>query len=208
MESRPTIVVGIDAGYANLAFVVVSTENISRPVFHGRFRILAGKYSEVALLDACEEFFKRPDIVKWMERADQIMLEYQKDRKFHTVNMFAKVKYFNKTSIVHPNTVGAHFKLAKDRKEKKKDAVALFQSNTVIGSEKGKKDDLADAYLLTIYYLQQNFELGGWKALEDGKANVRRPAVVSDREPEQKRARQQSEDCVVYPGYQQGFLFL
>lgn len=207
METRPTIVVGIDAGYANLAMVVVSTENIARPLFHGRFRILAGKYSEHELLQGCYKFFNRDDVKRWLERADHINLEYQKDKKFAIVNMFVLVPYFAKTTTVHPNTVGAHFKLSNDRATKKKEAIYLLQNNSLIGGEKGKKDDIADAYLLAIYYLQQNFELVGWKSLEDGKTLERRPTDISDGEPESKRPRQQFGNSFVYQGFSQN-LFL
>ena len=114
--------------------------------------MFTGKFSEERLVRAVQEWIHTETIQKLFREADEIILERQMTMKFQCINHFIRANFFDKTREVNPNTVGAFFSLPiKDRKKKKKQAVELVTSHTVFPVRKGKKDDLADAYLLAFY---------------------------------------------------------
>lgn len=145
-------IVGIDAGYVNFALCGINTSDISRPYHWSNTALFTGKFTEERLARAMQEWVHRPDIQQLLREADEIILERQMTMKFQCVNHWIRANFFDKTREVNPNTVGAFFLLpVKDRKQKKKKAVELVTSHTVFPIRKGKKDDLADAYLLAFY---------------------------------------------------------
>ncbi len=145
-------VVGIDAGYVNFAVCGVDTRDLTRPYYWKNSPLFTGKFSEERLVHAIQEWINRPDIRELLDGADQIVLERQLTMKFQCVNHCVRFNYFDKTAEVNPRTLGAFFRLPVDRPSKKKDSVLLVTRNTAFPIRKGKKDDLADAYLLAAYH--------------------------------------------------------
>lgn len=145
-------IIGVDAGYVNFAICGINTRDITQPYHWTKFPLFTGKFTEERLVHAVQEWIHRESIQQLFREADEIILERQMTMKFQCINHFIRANFFDKTREVNPNTLGAFFSLPiKDRKQKKKKAVELVMSHTVFPVRKGKKDDLADAYLLAFY---------------------------------------------------------
>jgi hypothetical protein len=144
-------VVGIDVGYVNNAMCVIDG-NSRKPKYWVNAPLIKGKFTEEKLKKAAYDWVKSPEIKAWLDSADDIVLERQMMKKFEAVNNCIRFLYWEKTIELAPNTVGAYFKLPQDRASKKKAAVALVSVNVPFVC-KGKKDDLADAYLLATFGL-------------------------------------------------------
>lgn len=145
-------VVGIDAGYVNFAVCGLDTRALARPYYWKNSPLFTGKFSEERLVREIQRWINQPDIRELLDGADQIVLERQLTMKFQCVNHCVRFNYFDKTVEVNPRTLGAFFRLPSDRPSKKKAAVELVTRNTVFPVRKGKKDDLADAYLLAAFH--------------------------------------------------------
>jgi hypothetical protein len=145
-------IVGIDAGYVNFAVCGIDTRALARPYYWKNSPLFKGKFSEERLIEAIQHWINQPEIRELLDGADQIVLERQMTMKFQAVNHCVRFNYFDKTVEVNPRTIGAFFRLPADRPGKKKDAVQLVTRNTVFPIRKGKKDDLADAYLLAAFH--------------------------------------------------------
>lgn len=148
-------VVGIDAGYVNLAVCGINTEEPDKPYFWHNFCLFNGPFSEEKLVSAIYHWIHLPEIKHLLDSADCIVLERQMTMKFQAVNHCIRFAYFHKTKEVSPMSVGAFFGLPRERRPKKKAAVDLVSQFVVLPVKKGKKDDYADAFLLVMY------ELGG-----------------------------------------------
>lgn len=201
---RPWRVVGIDAGWKNLAICAIDYPNILRPSTWELHQIMEPPYAREKFMGAVQEFFEREDVKALLESADHIVLEKQLQEKYACLNCKVRFAYWEKTVEVHPNSVGKKFGLALDRKTKKKEAVVLAQKNAVFPKRKGKKDDLADAYLLAVYGLHQlQKPIEGWKHLEgDGGLHPRTNARKRDLEPEPTVARQLKKASPAVEGFQ------
>ena len=171
-------VVGVDAGYVNFATCGIDSDGVFRPYHWTNEALFTGKFTEERLCKAIYEWINRPDIKTLLDEADQIVLERQMAMKFQAINHCIRFRYFDKTIEVSPSTVGKQFKLPSDRRSKKKRAVELVGTNVPLPISKGKKDDLADSYLLAAYGLfQHSPELKeGWKDVDSGDSGARKPA--------------------------------
>jgi len=158
-------VVGIDAGYVNFSFCSVSSSDILRPLCWSNEALFTGKFSEERLAEEIYRWVTKPEVKDMLDRADKIVLERQMVKKFQAVNHCIRFRYFEKTVELNPNTVGKYFKLPLERAPKKKAAVELVGSNLPFPVRKGKKDDLADSYLLAAYVIFQEYPQlkEGWK---------------------------------------------
>jgi hypothetical protein len=143
-------VVGVDAGYVNFAVCMLSEGDFRRPVYWNNSPLFLGKFSKEKLASAVYEWITKPDIKAMLESADLIVLEKQFEPKYEAVNHCIRFRYWDKTTEVAPATMSKEFSLPMTRKEKKKAAVELVSRNAVFPIKKGKKDDLADAYLLAL----------------------------------------------------------
>jgi len=163
-------VIGIDAGYVNFAVCGVNSKDILRPYYWKNEPLFTGEFSEERLCQAINEWTSRPDIRHMLDEADVIMLERQMTMKFQAVNHCIRFRWWEKTREVNPKTFAAFFGLPQTRKEKKKASVDLVGSNTVLPVKKGKKDDLADAYLLALFHIFTSSPIlkEGWNDRRDG----------------------------------------
>ena len=144
-------VVGIDAGYVNFAVCAIDADNFHRPFYWKNSALFKGEFSQKKLRQAIFNWLETDEVKGLLDGADQIVLEEQMVMKFQAVNHFIMSRYFDKTITVWPKTHAAYFGLPQDRKEKKKAGVELVGRNAVLPIRKGKKDDLADSYLLAAY---------------------------------------------------------
>jgi len=163
-------VVGIDAGYVNFAVCAIDADNFHRPFYWKNSALFKGEFSQKKLRLALFNWLETDEIRGLLDGADQIVLEEQMVMKFQAVNHFIMSRYFEKTITVWPKTHAVFFGLSLDRKSKKKEAVDLVGRNAVLPIKKGKKDDLADAYLLAAYgHFVYNPKLKeGWLDVHNG----------------------------------------
>lgn len=168
-------IVGIDAGYVNFAVCGVNTNDVEHPYHWVNRPLFTGKFSEDRLANAVYAWIQLPEIEQLLNEADEIILERQMTMKFQAVNHCIRFRYFDKTREVHPNTVRAFFNLPVLRKAKKKAAVDLVSSKLVLPVKRGKKDDLADAFLLCLW------------AGADRDASLARGWVDESAEPQKKK---------------------
>jgi len=144
-------IVGVDPGYVNFAVCAINTLQPTKPYYWSNAPLFRGTFSEEKLCVALNDWITQDHIKALLDEADEIILERQMTMKFQAVNHCIRFRYFAKTREVNPKTLGAFFMLPLKRREKKKAAVELVQKNAVLPITKGKKDDLADAYLLAFY---------------------------------------------------------
>lgn len=166
-------VLGIDAGYANLAYCEIESEDHQHPVTWHCCRILEGHFSEQAFFHAIYRWVTSETMKELFLRADRIVLERQMATKFAAINVVIRTLYYDKTVEYNPQSIGAFYKFPRDRLSKKAAAVEFVGLLAEIPDRK-KKDDLADAYLLALYDLQFHFGF-----LTEGLHNVVR--VQGDR---------------------------
>ena len=203
---RPWRVIGIDAGWKNLAICAIDAGNYQKPVHWQLYTIMEPPYIREKFLGAVQRFFEREDVKTLLRSADLIVLERQLQEKYACLNCKVRFEFWENTIEVHPSTVGKQYGLSKDRKSKKKEAVVLAQKNAVFPRVKGKKDDLADAFLMAMYGLQQKHKIEGWKSLEDGERN-RRPdeLPVLPRKPQRSDSQQHPPFAPTFGGFQTRF---
>jgi len=146
-------VLGIDMGYANLAWCIIDTEhNPRRPTHWAVERILSGK----GTMDNCYEA-----ILNWVTRhfklflaCDAVILERQMKKKFIVMNTVVRTIFRGKSFMVAPTTVQRFFGLPRGRAFKKQAAIELCNEQLDgLPQVKQKQDDLADAALLALYHL-------------------------------------------------------
>lgn len=182
MERNRKTIVAIDVGEVNLGFCEIDLSS-NRPSNWKRVEIVSkGNAKRQDLYAGLEKWLQTPEIALALANASFIVLEDQYKSKYVAMNAFIQSKHFNKTKLVNPKQLAKYFNLPQTRKEKKKAAVELVSLNTDLKHFKGKKDDLADAYLLGIFFLfNLNSELRkGWNELsakcsETQTAKVKRP---------------------------------
>lgn len=150
-----SFVVGIDMGYVNLG-VCALTRDYQQPQqwFVRRIWGGAGTPTEEALFWAIRSWCASNS--ELLENADRIVLEKQMRAKFKVMNTVIRALYPDKTIVVAPQTVGAHFKLTNKRAVKKREAIELcakFWPQHPLPD--GKQDDMADAALLAKYVIDK-----------------------------------------------------
>lgn len=146
-------VLGIDAGYVNFAVCYLDVADFRRPLHWTNAPLFTGTFSEQKLAEAIYAWATDPVNERMLCEADCIVLERQMVLKFQAVNHCIRFRHWDKTIEVAPATMAKLFGLPGTRKEKKKAAVELVGKNAVFPVKKGKKDDLADAFLLAAHGL-------------------------------------------------------
>jgi hypothetical protein len=168
-------IVGVDAGYVNFAVCGIDTSAPDHPYYWKVRPLFTGTFSEERLAKAVYAWINLPEVKELLENADEIILERQMTMKFQAVNHCIRFLYFDKTKEVHPNTVRALFRLPETRRAKKKAAVDLVASRVIFPIKKGKKDDLADSFLLALYAGIITFPAmaAGWVELEPAQKRLK-----------------------------------
>lgn len=157
-----SLVIAIDAGYANFAWVAIKNGNWRSPERWSKQRLIT-KFSEEALFAATYRWCQVNK--ELLDRATAIVLERQIEKKFAVMNTVIRTLYFDKTVVISPQTISASFNLPRTRAEKKKASVSLVKKMGCRVPAVKKQDDLADAMLLAVNFLgEQNPEiLTGWR---------------------------------------------
>ncbi len=152
-------VCAIDAGYRNFAYCVVDNNNWRQPLVWNKVDLWApaagkrGVPTKDDLVRITHEWCRSN--WKLLRGCDCIILENQLRVPFIIINTVIQALFFNKCSVVHPMTVAAFFKLPKTRAEKKVAGVLTVGAYAQIDTQRGKVDDLADAWLMAVWKLVQ-----------------------------------------------------
>lgn len=166
-------VVAIDVGYRNFAVCAVDTHHWDDPHHFVAEDLWPRRVDRkvVPTRDDCVEI-----ALLWMQRnrallqaADAIVLESQMRVPFVIMNTVIQAAYFDKTHVVHPQTVGAFWRLPRTRELKKAAGVrtALLNDVPLVRANGGKLDDMADAWLMAVYWLVQIGALGEEQLLRE-----------------------------------------
>lgn len=150
-------VLAIDMGFANLAYCMVGSNARRAPLAWHCERIWDGQGKPTGdnLFWAIHNWvYAHRDL---LIEADAIVLERQMQARFKCMNTVVRTLYPFKTELVSPLTIQRLFKLPKGRDAKKRDAVKqcakLF--DTPIPEIGFKKDDMADAALMALWWLNK-----------------------------------------------------
>jgi hypothetical protein len=155
-EINYTRVLAIDVGYRNFAWCVVDSSHWKAPLrlqhedWWGKKR---KKPTRQKLMDLCDDWCNRN--AGELKAATWIVLEHQIQKIFIAMNAFLASKYWHKTRIVSPMTLCGVFDLPRSREEKKAATVALARHNGVVFPDARKDDDLADAWLMCMWQMNQ-----------------------------------------------------
>ena len=157
------IIVAIDPGLKNLGWAVFNT-TANRFVSFGRYDLtkdqpkkLKTKYVELvrAFVDASKDVF---------EMADLVLIEIQMVAKFKVIATAFQCFFWGKSEMVSPRSVRCHFKISTGNYAKnKKASVAIIPTLPISAQnkrwfqsfEKKKRDDVADAMLIALYWAQK-----------------------------------------------------
>ncbi len=151
-------VCAIDAGTRNFAWCIVDNNNWRDPLHWQREDLWvprAGRRGTPTKDDIIDI------TVKWvnahralLDTCDLVVLERQMRVPYIIMNTVIHTSFYGKCEQVHPMTVGSFWKLPKKREAKKRAGVAVAQHFAEI-PRAVKTDDLADAWLMAVYYLVQ-----------------------------------------------------
>lgn len=151
-------VVAIDPGFKNFAFVEILAARPKKPNIWKNIQLLKPPYTIERVSKAIYDWVTSDPIKLMLDLASVIVLEHQKTRKFDVIVNCIRFRYWEKTKVIHPNTIKSLYNLPSDRKEKKKATVLLVTGNVILPIKKGKKDDLCDAYLLALSEFKDEIE--------------------------------------------------
>jgi glycosyltransferase involved in cell wall biosynthesis len=160
------LILGVDAGYANLAYCMIDSEDHKNPSTWDVVRVMEGHFTEQKFFHVIYRWVTSETMRELFQKADRIVLERQMSTKFAAINVVIRTLYYDKTIEYNPQTIGAFYKFPRDRYSKKRATIEYVGLIAQIPDRK-KKDDLADAYLLALYDLQFHFGV-----LTEGSSDV------------------------------------
>lgn len=150
-------VCAIDCGTRNFAWCVVDRFDIRSPVVWRLEDLWApapGRRRHPTKVDSVGM------AVRWvranfdmLRTCDAIVLENQMRETFIVLNSAIHALLYDRVDVVHPMTVGTFWGLPTDRENKKLQGIACCKANGARLAETGKQDDLADVWLMAVYYL-------------------------------------------------------
>ena len=154
------IVVAIDPGIRNLGWSVYDTQ-AEKFLNFGRYDLIQDhpkkmhtKYAELvkAFVDASSAVF---------DLADVVCIEMQMTAKFKVIATAFQCFFWDKAHLVSPRSVRCHFGISTgDYAKNKKASIALIPTLSIPAQnqllfqtfDKSKRDDVADAMLLALYW--------------------------------------------------------
>lgn len=147
-------VCAIDAGYRNFAYCIVDNLSWNAPLvwrkedLWGRRKGTPTNRDLIAITQTwCE------NNREMLGACDCILLEKQMRIPFIVMNTVIQAHHFNASEVISPNTFGAFFKLPKKRIPKKMATIELCQKHTIMPDQYDKIDDLADAWMMSVWGL-------------------------------------------------------
>lgn len=181
VTKRTMIVVAIDPGIRNLGWAVYNTTTACFISF-GRYDLLKDqpknlhtKYAHLvrSFVDASSDVFAM---------ADAVAIEIQMTAKFKVIATAFQCFFWGKSYRVSPRSVRCHFKISTGNYAKnKKASIELIPSLDIPAKnkawysamDKNKRDDVADAMLLALYWSCKHREKPNKKAHKSSKKRRR-----------------------------------
>jgi hypothetical protein len=151
------LIVGIDVGIRNLAMCALED---GKPVEWCNEGIVDGKYEPCKNVEYVMAFVQRHKAL--LQRADHIVIERQLRANMRVIEAILHTLHWGKCSVVHARSVKARYGLARRDYRKNKQAAVEFVLKhapecplTHFFRNCRKRDDLADSYLLALFYSEQ-----------------------------------------------------
>lgn len=154
------LIVGIDVGIRNLALCAlrdgVPEQWVNEPLVEGR-------YEPTRNVEYCMHFVQKH--ARLLAAADHVVIERQLRANMRCIEAVLHALHWGKCSIVHARTVKARYGLSRrDYRQNKQAAVeyVLRHAPPCAATERfqrcRKRDDLADAFLLALFYSEHPTE--------------------------------------------------
>jgi len=160
------IVVAIDPGLRNLGWSVYDT-NKEIFVSFGRYDLLKDqpKAKHTKYTNLVRDFVEASKDV--FDIADAIVIEIQMVAKFKVIQTAFECFFWEKSHLISPRSVRCHFDISTGNYSKNKKASVNKISELDIPHknkiwferfDKSKRDDVADAILIALYYVQKGYK--------------------------------------------------
>lgn len=160
------IIVAIDPGLRNLGWSVYDTTRESFISF-GRYDLLKDqpKNKHTKYPDLVHDFIRASKDV--FDTADAVTIEIQMVAKFKVIQTAFQCFFWDKAHLISPRSVRCHFDISTGNYAKNKKAsvnkileLDIPSKNKVWFErfEKTKRDDVADAILIALYYAQKGYK--------------------------------------------------
>ena len=157
--------IAIDVGIVNLGLCVYNTDTEKIVLWDCvPLRSSGGKYYPCKNVEYVREFMRR--YADYFDDARKVLVERQMRCNMRIIEAVFEALNHDRCLVIHPRSIKAHYKLSgKDYRDNKAKAVEwarayvqdhadLFAPHATERFASGKKqDDLADALLLLIYYI-------------------------------------------------------
>ena len=174
------IILAIDPGLKNLGWAVYDTSKNSFLSF-GRYNLLEGhpkkmhtKYAFLvrSFIDASKKVF---------ETADKICIEIQMAAKFKVIATAFQCFFWDRSELISPRSVRCHFKISTGNYAKNKKAsiaiipkleIPLRNKQWFHSFDKNKRDDVADAMLLALYWVNVKLKKDTTKKRKRSSSNI------------------------------------
>ena len=192
------IIVAIDPGIKNLGWSVYdSSKNIF--LSFGRYNLLKDqpknmhtKYAFLvkSFVESCKDVF---------EAADKICIEIQMVAKFKVIATAFQCFFWDRSELVSPRSVRCHFKISTGNYTKNKKAsiaivpkldIPLKNKRWFNTFDKKKRDDVADAMLIALYWAEKGQQK---KEKEEKKKDKKRKRTTQQTKSKRRRVYKKEE---------------
>ena len=161
------IIVAIDPGIKNLGWSVYDSSKNTFISF-GRYNLLKDQPKEkhTKYADLVYDFISASKDV--FDMADAIVIEIQMAAKFKMIQTAFQCFFWGKSHLISPRSVRCYFKISTGNYNKNKKAsvekipqLQISQTNKhwFERFDKAKRDDVADAILIALYYYEKGLEV-------------------------------------------------
>lgn len=172
--------VAIDVGIKNLGLCIFNFLNNKIILWDCVSLVPDGRYIPSNNVQYVRQFIKKYS--DYFEESTQIIIERQMRCNMRIVEAIIQCLYHDRTTIISARSVKMHYDLStRNYRQNKLKAVAwatqfvqhnykIFEGSLVAWDERKKRDDLADALLLLMYYLDtySNHSFDDYVILEGG----------------------------------------
>jgi len=157
------IIVAIDPGIRNLGWSVYD-DTKGQFISFGRYDLLKDqpKAKHTKYPDLVYDFVTASKDV--FDRADAVVIEIQMTAKFKVIQTAFQCFFWSKSHLISPRSMRCHFKISTGNYAKNKKAsvtkipeldIPVKNKQWFERCDKAKRDDVADAMLLGLYYAQK-----------------------------------------------------
>jgi hypothetical protein len=165
------IIVAIDPGLKNLGWSVYDS-SAKAFISFGRYNLLKDQPKEkhTKYADLVHDFVTASKDV--FDMADAVVIEIQMAAKFKIIQTAFQCFFWGKSHLISPRSVRCHFKISTGNYNKNKKAsvdkipqleISTKNKHWFERFDKAKRDDVADAMLIGLYYYEKGLEVAAKK---------------------------------------------